>query len=186
MKNITTKLFIASAIVFSTLNAASAQGYEQGDKLLNVGVGFGSTFLASGLKSTLPPVGLRFELGVTDKISAGAYMGYAVASHEMAAAGGNWEWKYSYVIIGARGSYHFVLTEKLDTYAGAMLGYNKASVTVTKPEGYAGPELPSAEAGGMIWGGHVGARYMFSEKIGAFGEVGYGIAVLNLGVTAKF
>ena len=96
------------------------------------------------------------------------------------------EFNYSYIIVGTRGSYHFTLSDKFDTYAGAMLGYNQASVSVTKPEGYKGPDLATAEAGGMIWGGHVGARYMVTEKLGTFGELGYGIAWLNLGLTAKF
>ena len=185
MKTAFTKLLAAAALVCAAATA-QAQNYQQGDKLLNVGIGLGSTFLSSGLKSTLPPVGASFEYGFTDNISSGAYVGYAGASHEMATFGGEWKWKYSYVIVGARGSFHFALTDKLDTYAGAMLGYNNAKITTTKPSGYTGPDLPAAEAGGVIWGGHVGARYYFTENVGAFGELGYGIAWLNLGLTAKF
>jgi hypothetical protein len=85
-----------------------------------------------------------------------------------------------------KSSYHFSTSDKLDPYVGAIIGYNIASVTAEKPAGYVGPDLPEASAGGFIIGGHLGARYMFTDKLGAFGELGYGIAYLQLGVTAKF
>lgn len=151
------------------------QAYEQGDKLLNIGVGLGSQFMASGAKGT-PPVGLSLEFGVSDKISVGAYGGYAGAKVET----GMGDWKYNYIIVGGRGSYHFDFgVENLDPYAGVMLGYNIASVSTDT-------NLPTASAGGFIWGAHAGARYFFSPKFGAFAEVGYGIAWLNVGVALKF
>jgi len=151
------------------------QAYEQGDKLLNIGVGLGSQFMASGAKGT-PPVGLSLEFGVSDKISVGAYGGYDGAKVET----GMGDWKYNYIIVGGRGSYHFDFgVENLDPYAGVMLGYNIASVNTDT-------NLPTASAGGFIWGAHAGARYFFSPKFGAFAEVGYGIAWLNVGVALKF
>lgn len=151
------------------------QAYEQGDKLLNLGVGVGSQFMAAGAKGT-PPVGLSLEFGMSDKISVGAYAGYAGAKVETMVG----DWKYNYIIVGGRGSYHFDFgVENLDPYAGAILGYNIASVSSDS-------NLPTASAGGFIWGAHAGARYFFSPRFGAFGEVGYGIAWLNVGVALKF
>jgi outer membrane protein W len=180
------KLFIKTALLVAVAAGctltANAQAYEQGSKQLNVGIGLGSTLTGSGLKSTIPPIGLSFEYGLKEKISVGGYLGYAGASQETF----GWKWTYTYIVVGARGSYHFATTDKLDPYVGVLLGYNAASVKAEKPAGYTGPDLPSASAGGVIVGGHLGARYMFSDKIGAFGELGYGIAYLQLGLTAKF
>ena len=38
-----------------------------------------------------------------------------------------WGWKYSNIIIGARGNFHYPLMNKLDTYTGLLLGYNVSS-----------------------------------------------------------
>lgn len=182
MKKKITKLFVAVALMAGISVSASGQAYKQGDKQLNVGLGLGSTLSGSGFTSVVPPIGISFEYGLKEKISVGGYLGYSSASYEAFA----WKWNYSYVIIGARGSYHFATSDKLDPYAGLLLGYNAASVSITKPAGYTGPELKSASAGGVVIGGHIGARYYFTEKIGGFAELGYGIAYLTIGLTSKF
>jgi hypothetical protein len=47
---------IAIAMLFSV--SSFAQEFEEGDKVLNLGIGFGSTFYSGSLYSTaLPPVG---------------------------------------------------------------------------------------------------------------------------------
>lgn len=70
------------------------------------------------------------------------------------------------------------LVENLDTYIGAMLGYNIVS---SKWHG-TGTSMGTASSGGVIFSGFIGARYFFSEKLGGFAELGSGIAYLNLGV----
>ena len=155
-------------------NLAHAQEYKAGDKLLNVGVGIGSTLSAAGLKSTLPPIGLSFEYGVTDKISAGAFLGYSAASQDVFGS----SFKYTYIVVAAKGAYHFNFkVDKLDPYAGAIVGYNIASVS---------PSFPGSKLGGVIIGGVAGARYYLKDNISAFAEAGYGIAFLTVGASFKF
>lgn len=171
MRKLTQKLLLA-VFAFATLGltSASAQVYQKGDNLLNLGIGLGGGFGT--------PMGASFEHGFTDKISGGAMVTYSGTSS--AYPGG--DIKYTYIIAGARASYHLDFgVENLDPYIGAMLGYNVA--TVSTPSGYAGPKLT---AGGVAYGGHVGARYYFTEKVGGFAEVGYGVANLTVGLSLKF
>lgn len=188
MKKHLTKLTLMASLLIMSMSNTEAQVYEKGSSQLNAGIGLGSTLTGSGFKSTIPPIGVSFEYGFHDKISVGAYAGYAGASNEITSFGGTWKFNYSYIVIGARGSYHFDFldTDKFDPYAGVIIGYNIASSSVEKPSGYTGPDITAASAGGVIIGGHLGMRYHFNEKIGVFGELGYGIAFLQLGVTAKF
>ncbi len=60
-----------------------------------------------------------------------------------------------------------------------MLGYNIASAS------WDGAGSPSVSAGGATYSVFVGGRYHFSEKFGAYAELGYGIAYLQFGVTVK-
>ena len=60
-----------------------------------------------------------------------------------------------------------------------MLSFNLVSGS------WSGPEvIGSSVAGSKVdLGAYLGARYFFTEQIGAFAELGYTIAFLNLGVT---
>lgn len=151
------------------ISSAFAQAYSKGDNLLNIGVGLGGGFGT--------PIGLSFEHGFSDQISGGAYVAYA----NKKVPTGMGDFKYTYILTAARASYHFDLSvENLDVYLGAIFGYNIASAKWTGTGA-----VPGASAGGLIYGGHAGARYFFSEKIGLFAEAGYGVGSLNVGLAFK-
>jgi len=165
------KLVLAIVLTGLGITASFAQTYSKGDNLVNAGIGLGGGFGT--------PIGLSFEHGFTDKISGGAYAAYASKTE----AFGFGDFKYTYLLAAARASYHFDLgVEKLDPYIGVILGYNIASVKWS-----GGGALPAGTSagGGVIYGGHAGARYFFSEKIGVFAEAGYGVGNLNVGLTFK-
>lgn len=170
MKKVLT-LIIVAIIGFGFNTQAQ---YEKGQIDANVGIGLLATFGAG--KAQIPPISLALDFGITDNISLGGYFGYSTFKEEIM----NYSWNYTYMIIGARGAYHFDLVDNMDTYAGLLLAYNLASV---KLEGGSG--LPEPEVGGIAYSGFLGARYHFTEKLGVFGELGYGISVLNLGLTMK-
>jgi len=167
------KQILTTAVLTACVStAAMSQTYEKGDNLLNVGVGFGGSM---GM-----PIGISFEHGFTDKISGGVYLGYAGKTDAVAYLG---DVKYTYMLGAARASYHFNFNvDKLDPYVGVILGYNYAKVDIENSN----PLWPTPTAGGMVYGGHAGARYLFSPKIGVFAEVGYGIGNLNAGLAVKF
>lgn len=165
--------------------SGGANTFSKDDKVVNVGIGFGST-LYSGSRYTnkTPPISGSFELGIKDNLfdeksslGVGGYLGYRGAKMEEYSTG----WKYSSIILGVRGAVHYQLVEKLDTYAGIMLGYNIASSSAI------GPSMSgsSGSAGGVTASLYVGGRYYFADKIAAMVELGYGVAFLNLGVSFK-
>jgi len=145
---------------------ASAQNtFNKGDKVLHAGIGVGNTF--SGYSSMIP-IAASFEVGIKDNLfddksslGVGGYFGFASKD--------GWTFLYP----GARAALHYQFVDKLDTYAGLMLGIRS-------------------------WSGHgwsytdfiipffLGARYYFADNIGGFAELGHGIAYLQLGVSIKF
>jgi len=173
--------FLALAILCGTNiqaqdnKSASAQDVK-GKNFVNAGVGIG-TFGFSGTGGV--PLVASYERGITDKISAGVYVGMIKR---------NWygDVKYNYKVIGVRGSYHFnellnVTNEKLDVYGGASIYYRGYSV---KYDGINGKEKATSSTASFAL--HAAARYMFTPNIGAFGEVGYGVSPLQLGATFVF
>ena len=154
------KLFILSFICISALIAskAQAQAFKNGDKLLNLGLGLNS-YYSGGV-----PFGASFEVGIDDDISVGANVDYLSTS--------NYGARFTALYFGGRGSYHFnkvlnIKDEKFDLYAGAGLGYRSFSWEDT----YTGLSI-DAYGSGIYFGVHLGAKYYFSDKIGAFAELG--------------
>lgn len=161
--------------------------FSKGDQNLNIGVGIGDVLGGSGYSTKIPPVSVSYEYGIKDELfdeksslGIGAYLGYAANKY---AYTGNYGWDYTYFILGARGALHYQLVDKLDTYAGLMLGYNS---TGSSAYGDWGNNKFPASNSALLWSIYIGGRYYFTESIGGFAELGYGIAYLQLGVSFKF
>ena len=154
--------------------------HSLGDFNLNLGIGLRPTF-GNGT-SVLPPIGASGEYGIQDDLSVGGYIAYATYKENYQTLG---KFRYSYIIIGPRASYHLgnllKTPKELDPYVGAFLGYTIGS---TKWDG-AGNIPTTSSIGGLGWSGHIGARYQVSDNLRLFGELGYGISVLQVGVSLK-
>jgi len=175
MKKLLSSLFIVALLACASQNAVMAQSYQQGDKLLNAGIGLG-TYGAGGLG-----LGGSFEYGIHDAISVGVLAGYSGRANYLG-SGGRW----SVLTIGARGSYHFnellnLDNDQIDLYAGLGLGYRNISWNY---DGYGG--YNSSWGSGILFIGHVGGRYYLKPNLGLFAELGSGFGTLQAGVTFKF
>jgi len=176
-------------VVFS-IGANAQNTFSKGDQNLNLGIGLGSTLGGTGYTTTIPPLSVSYEVGIKDELfddrsslGIGAYLGYAANKHEWIFDASKYGFDYNYLILGARGAVHYHLINNLDTYAGLMLGYNNIS---SKTFGNWGSTIGTATASGLTWSMFLGTRYYFKENMGAFAELGYGIAYLQLGVTFRF
>jgi len=179
-------LIIVAAFMMSfSLIQAQESMFNLGDKVVNLGIGIGNTLYSGTYYSSgFPPVSLSYEQGIVDEvfdkgvIGILGYVGYNSYKYDYL----GWGYKYSNIIFGAGGLFHYPLVDKLDTYAGILLGYNIASAKeFGTPIGWD----YSATSGGIVFSGFVGARYYFTESIAAFAQVGYGIAYLTFGVSFK-
>lgn len=174
-----------------TVTAMTAQDirFKEGNKVLNLGIGLGST-LYSGLyyKTKVPPVSASLEFGFMDNLfdvenlnlGLGGYLGFTSSKYEYSIFGSTWGWEYSSLIVGARGALHYPLVEKLDTYSGLLLGYN-----IVTSKSFGEGATGSASGSGIAYSWFVGGRYYFTDNLAGMVELGYGIAYLNLGVAFK-
>jgi hypothetical protein len=172
------KLLVAVIMTSAMLMAGKANAQEiKGKNFINAGIGIG-TFGFSGTGGL--PITASVEHGFTDKISGGLYLGFITRNFLD-------DYKYRYFVAGARASYHFnellnVTNEKLDVYGGAALYYRNLKV---KYNGHGDDDLYKASAGAVGIGIFAAGRYYFSDNIGAYAELGYGISPLQIGVTFK-
>ncbi len=189
------KLVVVCLILCFAALQGSAQklSFVKKDNIAGLGIGFGgniySGYYGSGIKR-IPAISLYYERCIKDNLwdeksslGIGGLLGYASAKWEESAYGTKYGWKSSNIIIGARGVLHYAFLDKLDTYTGLMLGYNVVSFKWT---GTNASWLGSGAASEFTWAWFIGARYYFTDSFAAFAELGYGVAILNLGVSLKF
>jgi len=164
-------VIVGLVVAFSSMSSVVQAQYKTGDNLLNVGFGLNSYYSGGN------PLSISFEHGITNEISAGGvldYMTYHYSSYNFRAT-----------YIGARGSYHFnkvfnINDNKWDVYGGLSLGYR--SITWDNGYNYNNGYYGS----GLVLGLHIGGKYYFSQKVGAFLELGaMGITNTRLGVAFK-
>lgn len=173
-------IFIAFVFVFGITNAQ----IEQGDSMLNVGVGFGISFVSTSGDFTagVPPIQASYEYAISEKFTVGAFAGFATAEFRSNAFGSEFGYDYTYVLAGALGNWQFVNQEKFNAYLGAKLGYVNVSASEVGTLGIGAEPVAS----GVVLGGHIGGRYFISDSFGLNLEAGYGISYLTGGVTFKF
>lgn len=184
---------------------AQTPAFQKGDKVLNLGLGFGG-YAPSGYKITTPSASASFEVGIKDKdskkgsIGIGGYLGYAsykeknttttnpAATYGYAsyfensslAANNNNYWSVNRIMIGVRGAYHYPLVDKLDTYVGVTLGIIARSWKWNGSVNHIDHPTRKPFGGDLF----VGGRYYFSDKFAAMGELALG-AYLTLGISMK-
>jgi hypothetical protein len=163
--------------------------FNLGDKVVSLGVGFGSTFYHGSYYSMgLPPISLSYEQAVKDDVLEKGVIGVigsvGVSSYKYRYdwLGGSYGWNYTNFFFGVGGTFHYPFLDKLDTYAGIMLGYR---VLTTKEYGDVPGGTYSDASGGFQFAGFIGARYFFTEKFAAYLQLGYGISYINLGISIK-
>lgn len=176
-------IFILLAIAIAS--AVHAQPFQNGTTAANVGIGIGTGL--GGLGTARPAISVSLDHGLwkvggPGVISLGGYVGNT--GYKYTSAGYTSKWNY--IIIGARGAYHYNGFEdlpNLDLYGGAMLGYN---IVKYSHDGDDAGLYNNNYGSGIGLSGFLGSRWLFNERIGAFAELGYGVSVLNVGATFKF
>jgi|GEM_PF-1712959 outer membrane protein W len=152
--------------------------YIKAGKLLvqgNVGYG-GGAFIASGASFPIVPQ-VNVEYILADNAfgeGTGSFgIGGVGALGLYSIAGSN----VTSIVAGVQGNYHFVPKAKFDPYIGLMLGFYTYTLS---------DRFGSISYSGLGWSGHAGANYWFSNGFGLHGRIGYGVAIISLGVTIGF
>ncbi len=200
MKKVIRSISLSVTLIFTlffTINS-KADVFGKDGNMLNLNIGLGTPFVYSGSTLSIPPLTVAYERGITDNIGVGGMIGYysastsaAVGSSPFAGLGYTYTWKFTYINIALRGSYHYSLSDKVDVYGGLLLGYSveNTSFSTNDPNTSGSTSYFNSiqpKDGGLILGIYAGARYMFTDHIGVNAELGYSIAFLNVGATFKF
>jgi hypothetical protein len=150
---------------------------------INTGIGFGSARYGS---MTIPPLTTTVDIPVALgglPFSFGGMFGFTQSRWTY---WGSDYLAYSVFVFGGRANYHFNFgMDKLDAYAGLTLGWEIGTWSSSNDADdywlkYYG------DYSGLYFGFQAGARYFFTNNIGAFAEAGYGLTYIKAGLAFKF
>jgi hypothetical protein len=185
------KTFFIILVILSSVPALQAQKsmIELGDKVISLGLGIGNTLYigGTGYSTMVPPLSLSFEQAVLDDVFEKGVLGvigslgYTSYKFRYNVDPYDFGWNYHNVILGAGSLLHYPLVERLDTYIGAMLGYN---ITTIAEYGVTGDNTADS-VGGFVVAGFIGGRYYFTDQFAAFAQIGYGVAYLTFGLSYR-
>ncbi|WKN45262.1 hypothetical protein [Tunicatimonas pelagia] len=175
------KTLITSFVVVFILAALPSFGqsaYQSGNFIINGGIGLGSS-----IYGTVSLNGSA-EYFINDEVSIGGGIGYSGYSRGRYFGD---PLRVSVIYVGPRGSFHLSNTlgidnSALDVYAGVFVGYGIVSVSYRNERVWGANPYYNGYSNFNydIFGG---ARYLFNENLAAYGELGFGISVLQLGIT---
>lgn len=177
---------------FVCATSVHAQFFNKGTNVVSAGVGLGSSFGSFTYGSQTPGISVQYEKGVWEiggpgVISLGGYAGRKSFKNSGSSGAYSWSEKWSYTIIGVRSAYHYngINNEKFDVYGGLMLSYNILNYKFSD-NGGSGSYHAGSYGNATGFSAYVGGRYLFTDNIGAFAELGYGVSYLTLGIAVKF
>jgi len=174
------KIFVVFLTLFGFSRGVSAQdeAFNKGDMIINVGVGLGTYISDKGLSMTVPPISASFEYSVVDLFDGRGGIGFGGYACYLLRKSSDLNMNVGDFIIGPRGLFHYQFVDHLDTYAGFLIGYDVVSFNKSENLNLSGSGFSPAF--------FVGARYYFTDHIAVWGELGYGVSPLQLGLAYKF
>ena len=200
-------LFVMMAGLLTTINfSAKAQAFEAGKSYVSVGYGFGN-FVQSVFKTyetyddysfkMMGPIFGKYEYAINEQIGFGVAFSYVsanvsytdksymVTSSPVVYYEQSIDWS-SYSIL-MRFNWHFnSMGDRLDPYIGFGVGYRGATWTYTDndPNYDNNASLSTVFPLGMEI--TAGMRFMVTDYLGVYTEVGLAKAVAQFGVVTKF
>jgi opacity protein-like surface antigen len=206
------KFFLSAVMSVSVLfgaNNASAQVFEEGAAIVSLGYGIpnlaktlfklGTLGESDNTAKGIGPIHGKFEYGITDKLGIGAVVNFSNASLENPYTGFDNGKEVEYLEknsltsfnILLRLNWHFVDHDKVDFYYGFGVGYNrfKWGYENNDPDVDVDAEVDALnELTNLLPIGFestLGLRYLFTDNLGAYLEVGYSKSLLQFGVCYK-
>jgi hypothetical protein len=201
-------LLLCAIVVFSAppatlrkpaFKSETGQSFDNGSRILNVGVGFGARRYynfnnGNGYSyRNSPAFSISYEQALQKKLGPGylglgGYFGFQTSSYKYDYSY-YYQHRWNYYLLAARGVYHpdVLNWDKGELYGGALIGvrYQSYRFTTNSPDPGVFVNRYNDRS---IWPAYslfIGGRYYFTPAAAIFGELGWGISYLTLGISLK-
>lgn len=198
-------------ITVQAINRPNRNAFKKGVQVMSLGYGipnFGKRVFGD-IDEIYPdadfggigPIYLRYEYAIADNWGLGLVTRFATSKVEypvngplynenQESIGGDSTYTYTQTFrsigIMARGNYHFGTSRRWDHYFGVGIGYGNTNFKVDLGGNFNGVKFETTSPIPIALEATVGTRYYFSEKMGAYAELGFSEALLNGGFIYRF
>lgn len=183
---------LCALLLCSVLKAQSPVG----SFTITTGIGLTPTYIGKTAKTDIPALSFQAGYRISQNFSMHGFLGYSASSSTPKAFSDGIVSKVSNktTTVGLKAQLHKDFTDKLEMYGGVLLGYaifNTSETDLTtgekivREENTPSPYNPNAPNGEILYSGYVGSKFWFNPKISVFGELGFGISILNAGFSFR-
>jgi hypothetical protein len=178
---------LATLFFMNNTNAQSkpVMGKGNTDFTLGIGVMSSSAFLDDA-RTIMPPLTLQVRRHIGENFSLG--LSYSQSNYQsqpiIVSDGLAQKVTNRSQQLGLKGAFHYNKLEHVDFYGGFLLALNhsKFSVDYGDFDYLEKHKNIQQQADKVTYTGFVGAEYVFSNRMAAFSEVGFGASILTFGV----
>ena len=185
-------LLICTSFVGAQAQAAKV---KPGQVQAGLGIGLVSTYVADRATTVVPPLSAQLDVFVNPNFSLGGYLAYSKVEGETTYpnAGVQEAFLTETVMAGLRTTVHSNDLNDWRVYGGFTIGANLPSVekTVTLLSGDSErddqlPTFSRPPQNSLLFTGFVGTRRYLNDHWSVYGELGFGISLVNVGTAYKF
>lgn len=185
---------ITLATLFTLALNAQKTIIEPGTLQFNAAIGVVSTYFKDDVQTSVPPVSVSAEVFVSPNISIGLYGAYTQAKGERAYENADVLESYDNKTkqFALKSSFYTNEMNNWRVYGGVLTGVSMADVdkdsstikgdTSDNEPSFSRPESPNT----FMFSGFVGVQRRVKKHVFAYGELGYGISLVNLGLSYRF
>ncbi|HFA50077.1 MAG TPA: hypothetical protein ENJ95_13795 [Bacteroidetes bacterium] len=183
-------------LLFSA-NTMFSQSVENGKISFSAGLGLAPTFLADATSVNMPPVNFRATYQLRPNFGLSAYAAYSSSNATLPTNitdGQNSLVNNKQLLLGLRAEMRKELSKRFDFYGGGMLAFVRTDLqefnpqtnqTIVRAQNAPTPFDPNAPKGKVIYAGFVGSAFHITRRVGLFAELGFGVSLLNAGITVQ-
>ncbi|HMQ47621.1 MAG TPA: hypothetical protein PKA00_05830 [Saprospiraceae bacterium] len=156
---------------------------------INGGIGLFPTFVKDAGKMKVPPLTLNMSYRLKENFSVGVFVAHSVTETDMVLlkSGETAKWGNSFSVVGARMAAHVRQIDPWDVYGGLSVGYSVSHIDmmVGNIQKLKDEKGLKENSGNLLMTGFLGFRYAMAEKVGIFGEVGFGVSLATVGISVR-
>lgn len=154
---------------------------------LRTGAGLLPTFAKDNVTSEVPPLSLELRYRPTPRFSLGLLAGGSVSSvTQEHHSGSSLSLRNNFQMLALRAAVHTQRWEKWAPYGGISLAYQNTRIEDVGSTKEEDPEASlihyTPRKTGVFYGAFIGTCYQPVPQLEIFGELGYGLSILTMGV----
>ena len=187
MKNV----MLLSIFILFLSQTANAQHRRAPKKYvdINAAIGLLPTFIKDAGKVKAPPLSLSADFKLAKNFSLGAFAGFSVTETDLRRMidGGTAKWRNRFSLFGLRLAAQSSLQGPWNIYGGMSIAYTHSNIDMMEGQFEKVKEEKGIKenSGKMVFAGFIGGRHSFTPRLGMFGELGFGISLVTVGLSVR-